>query len=380
VSFNGGKGATVKIGLPKEVKDNEYRVGLVPAGVHTLVEDGHQVKVQSGAGDGSGFMNREYLEAGAVLVDTPEEVFADSDLIIKVKEPIAEEYPRLREGQIVFSYLHLAPLPELTLQLLERDVIGIAYETIPDRQGALPLLTPMSEIAGRMSVLVGSYYLQKPLGGRGTLLGGVPGVRPALVAILGAGTVGINAAKMAMGQGAQVRILDIDLDKLRHMDDLFFGKVETQLSNAYNIAEAAAEAELVVGGVLIPGASAPRLITRKMLSSMKAGSVIVDVSVDQGGCVETTRPTSHSDPVYVVDGVVHYCVTNMPGAMPRTSTIALTNATLPYVRKIAALGLKRAIEENPLLKEGVNVYRGAVTCEPVAASQNLPYQELASVM
>jgi alanine dehydrogenase len=370
----------VKIGLPKEVKDNEYRVGLVPAGVHALVEDGHQVNVQSGAGEGSGFMNREYLEAGAVLLDTADEVFAESELIVKVKEPIAEEYPRLQQGQIVFSYLHLAPLPQLTRELLDRDVIGIAYETIPDRHGALPLLTPMSEIAGRMSVLVGSYYLQKPLGGRGTLLGGVPGVRPALVAILGAGTVGINAAKMAMGQGAQVRILDIDLDKLRHMDDLFFGKVETQLSNTYNIAEAVAEAELVVGGVLIPGASAPRLITRKMLSSMKPGSVIVDVSVDQGGCVETTRPTSHSDPVYVVDGVVHYCVTNMPGAMPRTSTIALTNATLPYVRKIAALGLKRAIEDNPMLKDGVNVYRGAVTCEPVATSQNLPYRELAAVL
>jgi alanine dehydrogenase len=361
------------------VKDNEYRVGLVPAGVHALVEDGHTVWVQKRAGEGSGFQNAEYEAAGACLVDTPEQVFERSQLIVKVKEPVEEEYPRLRESQIVFSYLHLAPLPGLTQVLLDKKVTGVAYETIRDRKGTLPLLTPMSEIAGRMSVMVGAYYLQKPRGGRGVLLGGVPGVKPALVTIIGAGVVGINAAKMAMGLGAQVRMLDVDLDRLRHMDDLFFGRVETELSNYYNVAESVARADLAIGGVLIPGANAPKLVTRRMVAAMQPGSVIVDVAVDQGGCCETTRPTSHSDPVYIEEGVVHYCVTNMPGAMPRTSTLALTNATLPYVRKIAALGLKDAIEENPLLKDGVNVYRGQVTCAPVAESQNRPHRDLSEL-
>jgi alanine dehydrogenase len=366
----------VNIGLPKEVKDNEYRVGLVPAGVHTLVADGHKVWVQKGAGIGSGFEDREYTEAGAVLLNSPEDVFEHSQLIVKVKEPIAEEYPRLRPGQIIFSYLHLAPLPDLTQVLLDKKVVGVAYETIHDKHGTLPLLTPMSEIAGRMSVIVGAYYLQKPRGGRGVLLGGVPGAKPATVAIIGAGTVGINAAKMAMGLGAHVRILDVDLDRLRYLDDLFFGKVETELSNTYNIAEAVTHSELVVGGVLIPGANAPKLITRKMVAAMPRAAVLVDVAVDQGGCAETTRPTSHSDPVYMEEGVLHYCVTNMPGAMPRTSTIALTNVTLPYVRRIADLGLKDAIADNPLLKDGVNVYDGHVTCAPVAESQNRPSVDL----
>ncbi|MFB3904411.1 MAG: alanine dehydrogenase [Acidobacteriota bacterium] len=366
----------MNIGLPKEVKDNEYRVGMVPAGVHALVEEGHKVWVQKKAGEGSGFQDSEYSDAGGALVETADEVFARSELIVKVKEPVGEEYPRLRAGQIVFSYLHLAPLPDLTQLLLDKKVIGVAYETIPDRHGTLPLLTPMSEIAGRMSVIVGSYYLQKPRGGRGVLLGGVPGTKPATVAILGAGTVGINAAKMAMGLGAHVRILDVDLDRLRHLDDLFFGKIETELSNAYTIAEAVKNAELVIGAVLIPGANAPKLVTRKMVASMYPGAVIVDVAVDQGGCVETTRPTSHSDPVYVEEGVLHYCVTNMPGAMPRTSTIALTNATFPYVKKIARLGLKGAIKQNPLLKAGVNTYDGRVTCAPVAESQKRPYTDL----
>jgi len=370
----------VNIGLPKEVKDNEYRVGLVPAGVHALVGDGHTVWVQKSAGEGSGFQDAEYIAAGAKMLETPDQVFERSEMVVKVKEPIEEEYPRLHEGLIVFSYLHLAPLPDLTQVLIDRKVAGVAYETIRDKSGNIPLLTPMSEIAGRMSVLVGAYYLQKPRGGRGVLLGGVPGVRPSLVSIIGGGTVGINAAKMAMGLGAQVRILDIDLDRLRHLDDLFFGKVETELSNAYTIAEAVAQAELVVGGVLVIGANAPKLVTRKMLASMHAGAVIVDVAVDQGGCVETTRPTSHSDPVYTVDGVLHYCVTNMPGAMPRTSTIALTNATLPYVRKIAGVGLKRAISDNPLLKDGVNVYGGQVTFPGVATSQNRPYVDLLEML
>ncbi len=368
------------IGLPKEIKDNEFRVGLVPAGVHELVRDGNSVWVEKSAGEGSGFGDEEYAAAGAHIVDSADEVFRRSELIVKVKEPITAEYPRLRAGQNIFSYLHLAPLPELTRALLAAKVTGIAYETIRDARGRLPLLTPMSEIAGRMSIVVGSYFLQKAQGGRGVLLGGVPGVRPALVVILGAGTVGINAAKMAMGLGAQVLILDVDLDRLRHLDDLFFGRVETHLSSPYYVADAVKKADLLIGAVLLPGASAPRLVTREMVKSMQPGAVIVDVSVDQGGCVETTRPTSHSDPVFTVDGVVHYCVTNMPGAMPRTSTIALTNATLPYVRRIAALGLQGAIAENPLLKGGVNTYAGNVTCQPVAESQGLAYHDIDTLL
>ena len=366
----------MNIGLPKEVKDNEYRVGLVPAGVHALDEDGHTVFVQKGAGLGSGFSDEEYTATGATLVDTADEVFVRSDMVVKVKEPTQEEYTRLREGQILSSYLHLAPNSELTQALLGQKAIGVAYETIRDRQGSLPLLAPMSEVAGRMSITVGSYYLQKTTGGRGVLLGGVPGVRPAFVLIIGAGSVGINAAKMARGLGAQVCVLDVSVDRLRIIDDLFLGQVNTVISSTYVIAQLIKSADLVIGAVLIPGASAPKVITRKMISSMQPGAVIVDVAVDQGGCCETTRPTTHSEPVYTVDGVVHYCVTNMPGAMPRTSTFALTNATVPYIRKIASLGMKNAILENPFLKDGVNVYKGQVTFEPVATSQNLPYRDL----
>ncbi|MGH9342019.1 MAG: alanine dehydrogenase [Acidobacteriota bacterium] len=370
----------MNIGLPRELKDNEYRVGLVPAGVHALVEDGHNVLIETGAGMGSGFTDAEYSTAGGVIAGTADEVFERAHMVVKVKEPVQQEYERLREGQILFSYLHLAPLPELTRVLLDRKVIGIAYETIGDSGGKLPLLTPMSEVAGRMSVIVGSYYLQKPRGGRGVLLGGVPGVRPAQVIIVGGGTVGMNAAKMAMGLGAHVCILDVHLDRLRHIDDLYFGVVDTLQSNTYNIARSLPQADLVIGAVLIPGASAPKLITRAMISTMPSGSVFVDVSVDQGGCAETTRPTTHSDPVYSVDEVVHYCVTNMPGAMPRTSTLALTNATLPYVVKIAQLGLKGACKENPFLKNGVNTCGGHVTLRPVAESQDLPYRELDEVL
>ena len=364
------------IGLPGEVKDHEYRVGLVPAGVHTLVQDGSTVWVQSGAGDGSGFSNDEYAAAGAKIVERASEVYERSEMIVKVKEPIPQEYPLLRKKQIMFSYLHLAPLPELTQALLEAHVAGVAYETIHDARGRLPLLTPMSEIAGRMAILVGSYFLQKGHGGRGVLLSGVPGVQPASVVIIGAGTVGINAAKMAIGMGGRVLILDIDVDQLRHVDDLFAGRCETQLSNPYHIAKAVREADLLVGAVLVPGASAPKLVTRKMVASMRPGSVLVDVAVDQGGCIETTRPTSHSDPVYTMDGVVHYCVTNMPGAMARTATIALTNATLPYVREIAERGLAGAVAANPFLKDGVNTYGGHVVCKPVAESLALPYTAL----
>lgn len=358
------------IGLPTEVKDNEYRVGLVPAGVLTLVGDGHTVYVQKGAGEGSSFTDQEYIDAGAQTVDTADEVFELSDMIVKVKEPVEIEFSRLKEGQIVFGYFHLAPLPELTDVLVNRKVIAVAYETITDDHGHLPLLTPMSEIAGRMSVMVGAYYLQKPRGGRGTLLGGVPGVRPALVVIIGAGVVGMNAMKMAMGLGAQVSVLDIDVEKLRYVDDLYFGRVETLMSNKLHLAESLKTADLVVGGVLIPGANAPKLVTRKMVQSMKPGSIIVDVAVDQGGCLETTRPTTHSDPVYEEEGVLHYCVTNMPGAMPRTSTRALTNVTLPYARRIAAKGLQEALRKDKHLRNGVNVYDGRVTCQPVAEAQD----------
>lgn len=364
------------IGLPREIKDNEYRVGLVPAGVHCLVEDGHRVIVESGAGEGSGFSDDEYRAAGAELAKDADEVFARAELIVKVKEPVPPEYPRLQPGQIIFSYLHLAPLRELTDVLVEREVIAVAYETILDEHGHLPLLTPMSEIAGRMATMVGAYYLQKPRGGRGVLLGGVPGVRPGLVVVIGAGTVGMNAIKMAMGLGAQVTVVDVNLERLRYLDDLFFGRVETLMSNPMHIADALARADVAVGAVLVPGANAPKVVTREMVAGMKPGSVVVDVAVDQGGCFETTRPTTHSDPVYEVDGVIHYCVTNMPGAMPRTSTRALTNATLPYVRQIAALGVEEFARRDPRFAAGVNVYRGAVTCRPVAEAQERPYQDL----
>lgn len=370
----------MKIGLPREVKDNESRVGLVPAGVLTLSGDGHTVLVEAEAGTSSGFSDQEYLDAGAVIVETADEVYQQSDLIVKVKEPVAEEYRWLRQEQIIFGYFHLAPLPQLTEQLLKKEIIAVAYETITNAHGHLPLLTPMSEIAGRMSVIVGAYYLQKPKGGRGVLLAGVPGVRPGLVVVLGAGVVGINATKMAMGLGAQVSVLDIDVEKLQYFDDLFFGRVETLMSNQLHVSEAVKRADLVVGGVLIPGASAPRVVTREMVASMKPGSVIVDVAVDQGGCVETTRPTTHSDPVYEVDGIIHYCVTNMPGAMPRTSTQALTNVTLPYVRQIASRGLESALQENAHLKSGVNLYRGHVCCRPVAEAQNREYKNLEELL
>lgn len=368
------------IGLPREVKDSESRVGLIPAGVFALVEDGHTVYVEEGAGLESGFENEEFERAGAIMLKSADELFAKADLIVKVKEPVEEEFDRMRENQIIFSYLHLAPLPRLTEVLVQRKVAAVAYETITDKDGALPLLTPMSEIAGRMSVIVGTYYLQKPRGGRGVLLGGVPGVRPALVVIIGAGVVGINATKMAMGLGAQVSVLDIDVNKLRYLDDLYFGRIETLMSNTLFIAEAVKRADLVVGGVLIPGASAPKLVSREMVAEMKPGAVVVDVAVDQGGCFETTVPTTHTSPVYEEEGVLHYCVTNMPGAMPRTSTLALTNVTLPYVRKIASLGLEGAIQENPLLGQGVNVYQGRITCRPVAEAQGREYRELSSML
>jgi alanine dehydrogenase len=368
------------VGTVREIKDNEYRVGLVPGGVKTLVDSGHQVLVESRAGEGSGVSDDEYRQAGAQIAGTAAEVWKRSEILIKVKEPIEAEYGHLREGQILFTYLHLAPLPQLTRVLLERKVTGVAYETITGGDGSLPLLTPMSEVAGRMSIQVGARYLERINGGRGVLLGGVPGVPPAEVIIIGGGVVGMNAAKMALGMGARVTILDRSVTKMQYIDDVFGGHVATLMSNPIAIARAAARADLLIGAVLIPGAAAPKLVTRSMVTGMKKGSVIVDVAVDQGGCIETTHPTTHSDPTFVVDGVVHYCVANMPGAVPRTSTFALTNVTFPYLLRMARKGLKQALQEDPSLVPGVNTYAGRLTCAPVAEAQGLPYTPLGSLL
>lgn len=364
------------VGLPKEIKDNEYRVGLTPAGVRALTDAGHKVVVERSAGVGSGFADELYTRAGATLLDSADDVWQQGDMIVKVKEPIAPEYPRMREGQLLFTYLHLAPDRELTQALLERKVTGVAYETITDRHGTLPLLTPMSEVAGRMAIQVGSHYLEKMSGGRGVLLGGVPGVPAARVVIIGGGVVGTNAAKIAVGMGAHVTIIDNNLGRLRELDDIFLSKISTLASSAYMIHDAISQADLIVGAVLVPGAAAPRLVTRGMLKDVPDGAVIVDVAVDQGGCIETTHPTTHSDPTYYVEGVLHYCVANMPGAVPRTSTFALTNATLPYALKLANKGFIAAIQSDPGLKAGVNTYAGRLTYEAVATDQGLPYTSL----
>lgn len=364
------------VGLPKEIKDNEYRVGLTPAGVRALTDAGHRVVVERGAGEGSGFENELYQRAGATLLDSPDEVWQQGEMIVKVKEPVAPEYPRMREGQMLFTYLHLAPDKELTKQLLERKVTGIAYETITDRRGSLPLLTPMSEVAGRMAIQIGAHYLEKMGGGRGVLLGGVPGVPAARVVIIGGGVVGTNAAKIAVGMGAHVTIIDNNLDRLRELDDIFLSKISTLASSAYMIHDAISQADLIVGAVLVPGAAAPKLVTRNMLKDVPNGAVIVDVAVDQGGCIETTHPTTHSNPTYYVEGVLHYCVANMPGAVPRTSTFALTNATLPYALKLANKGFIEAITRDPGLKAGVNTYAGKVAYEAVAVDQGLEYTPL----
>jgi alanine dehydrogenase len=364
------------VGLPKEIKDNEYRVGLTPAGVRALTDAGHQVVVEVSAGEGSGFDDSLYERAGATLLKTADQVWQQGEMIVKVKEPIAPEYPRMREGQLLFTYLHLAPDHELTGQLLERKVTGIAYETITDKKGTLPLLTPMSEVAGRMAIQVGAHYLEKMSGGRGILLGGVPGVPAARVVIIGGGVVGTNAAKIAVGMGAHVTIIDNNLDRLRELDDIFLSKISTLASSAYMIHDAISEADLIVGAVLVPGAAAPRLVTKGMLKDVPNGAVIVDVAVDQGGCIETTHPTTHSNPTYYVEGVLHYCVANMPGAVPRTSTFALTNATLPYALKLANKGFIEAIKSDHGLKEGVNTYAGRLTYEAVATAQEREYTSL----
>lgn len=361
------------IGLPKEIKDNEYRVGLTPAGVKTLSDYGHTVLVERNAGEGSGISDDEYIAAQGRIVETADEIWRRVEMIVKVKEPVGPEYERMREGQLLYTYLHLAPDPKLTKAMLERKVTGIAYETITNEEGHLPLLTPMSEVAGRMAVQVGAHYLQRPEGGRGVLMGGVPGVLPAKAVVIGGGVVGINSIKMAVGLGANVVVLDKNLDRLRYLDDIFGSRIKTLVSNPYTVKEAIEHADLVIGAVLVPGASAPRLVTREMLKTMHKGAVIVDVAVDQGGCIETTRPTTHSDPTFYVDDVLHYCVANMPGAVPRTSTFALTNATLPLAIKLANKGFKDAIAKDAHLKEGVNTYAGHITYEAVAESQGLKY-------
>lgn len=364
------------VGLPKEIKDNEYRVGLTPAGVRALSDAGHRVIVENNAGEGSGFENELYERAGGTIIESADDVWVQGDMIVKVKEPIEPEYPRMRDGQLLFTYLHLAPDHKLTEQLLQRKVTGIAYETITDRRGGLPLLTPMSEVAGRMAIQVGAHYLEKMSGGRGILLGGVPGVPAARVVIIGGGVVGTNAAKIAVGMGAHVTIIDNNLDRLRELDDIFLSKISTLASSAYMIHDAISTADLIVGAVLVPGAAAPRLVTRSMLKDVPNGAVIVDVAVDQGGCIETTHPTTHSNPTYYVEGVLHYCVANMPGAVPRTSTFALTNATLPYALKLANLGFPAAVVNDPQLKAGVNTYAGKLTYEAVAIDQGREYTPL----
>ncbi|WP_027717071.1 alanine dehydrogenase [Desulfovirgula thermocuniculi] len=369
------------VGLPREIKPQEHRVGLTPAGVDALVRAGHRVLVERGAGEGSGFSDADYRQAGAQITAEAGEVWAQADMVVKVKEPLPAEYKYFRPGLVLFTYLHLAAEPELTRVLAEKQVTAIAYETVELPNGSLPLLTPMSEVAGRMAVQVGATFLEKPRQGKGILLGGVAGVPPAHVVILGGGTVGTSALKRAIGMGARVTVIDKNLNRLRYLDDVFHGQIETLASNHLNIAAAVREADLVIGAVLIPGARAPRLVTEEMVRAMEPGSVIVDVAVDQGGCVETVdRPTTHEDPVYIKHGVVHYAVANMPGAVPRTSTLALTNATLPYVLALASKGWKRAVKEDPALARGVNVVLGRITNPGVAEAHGLPCCRLEEVL
>jgi alanine dehydrogenase len=367
------------IGVPREIKDHETRVGLVPSGVIALREAGHEVLVETRAGEGSSITDREYTGAGAVILKTAAEVWQRAGVVVKVKEPQPAEYGYFRPGLILFTYLHLAPLPELTEKLLAAKVNGVAYETIMEKDGSLPLLIPMSEVAGRMAVQVGAQYLEKAYRGRGILLGGVPGVAPGNVVILGGGIVGINAAKVALGMGAHVTLIDRNLNRLRQLDDIFNGQVVTLASNAWTIGENLKTADLVVGSVLIPGASAPKLVRREMVPCMKRGAVMVDVAIDQGGCFETSHATTFTDPTYVVDGVVHYCVSNMPAAVPHTSTLALTNATFPYLLDLADHGLKGACARHAGLRQGVNTYNGYVTHRGVAESQGREWRELAAV-
>ena len=354
------------VGTVREIKNNEYRVGLTPESVHELVTHGHRVLVESGAGLGIGASDQDYRKAGAQIADTPEAVFGQAELIVKVKEPLKEERAWLREGQVLFTYLHLAPDPEQAKDLIASGAVCIAYETVTDASGGLPLLKPMSQVAGRMSIQAGATALEKVHGGRGVLLGGVPGVMPAKVVVIGGGVVGFNAAQMAAGLGADVTILDRNPDVLDRLGTYFEVRAKTRFSNKANIAASVEEADLVIGAVLIPGAAAPKLVSRRMLKAMKPGAVLVDVAIDQGGCFETSAPTTHDDPTFIVDGIVHYCVANMPGAVSRTSTYALNNVTLPHVLHIADDGWKEAMRQDRHLLAGLNVWNGKITCAPVA--------------
>ncbi len=369
----------MKIGVAKEIKTDEYRVALTPAGARELVQRGHEVTIESGAGDGSSFADSAYEGAGARIANV-EDVWSESELLLKVKEPIAPEYGRLREGLVLFTYLHIAADEPLTRALIDSGIAAVAYETVETDTGGLPLLAPMSEIAGRLAAQAGAYFLEKPLGGRGLLLGGVPGVAPGRVVVIGGGMVGYNSAVIALGLGANVTILERSLDRMRHLEEVLSGRVSLVMSSTLQIEESVRDADVVIGAVLIPGAVAPKLITREMVRGMKDGAVLADVAIDQGGCAETSRPTTHSEPVYTVEGVTHYCVANMPGAVPITSTKALTNATLPYVEAIADHGLAEAVARDPALARGVNVLDGKVTYEAVADAHGLDYQPLEDVL
>ncbi len=368
------------IGIPKEVKTEEYRVGLTPFNAHELVQNGHTVLVEHDAGNGIGFDDAHYREQGVEVVDTAEEIYARADMIVKVKEPQPQEYPLIRENQILFTYLHLAPDLAQTEALIKSGCIAIAYETVTDVHGGLPLLSPMSQVAGRLSIQAGAHCLEKSQGGSGVLLGGVPGVNQGKVVVIGGGVVGTNAVRMAMGKEADVTVLDRSLRRLQELDFEFGGRLHTLYASTSNIEECVIDADLVVGAVLLPGKAAPRLITREMLSKMRPGSVVVDVAIDQGGCMETSRPTTHTDPTYIEEGIVHYCVANMPGAVPRTSTLALNNATLPFVLEIANKGYKMALTSNPHLMNGLNVCYGHVTHHGVAKDLNMAYKNASDIL
>ncbi len=368
------------VGVPKEIKNNENRVAITSAGVEVMTKAGHNILIEKNAGRGSGIEDKEYLAAGAEIISDKKELFARAEMIVKVKEPLAEEYDYFHEGQTLFTYLHLAAEEKLTKALLDKKVTGIAYETIQPEDGSLPLLTPMSEVAGRLAAQEGARFLEKPNGGRGVLLGGVPGVEPAKVVIVGGGIVGVNAAKMAVGLGADVTIMDINQEKMRYIDDIFNGRIKTIMSNPSHVMEEVKKADLVIGAVLIPGAKAPSLVTEEMIKEMKEGSVIVDVAIDQGGCIEGTYPTTHDDPVFVRHGVIHYSVANMPGAVARTSTYALTNATLPYALKLANKGYKKAMVDDPALARGLNTHKGELTYKAVADAFDMDYTPLSDLM
>jgi alanine dehydrogenase len=369
----------MRIGVAKEIKSDEYRVALTPAGARELIQQGHELLVEEGAGEGSAFPDAAYAAEGAQIVSV-DDVWGDAELLLKVKEPVPAEYERLREGLVLFTYLHLAADEELTRALVESGITAVAYETVETPDRALPLLAPMSEIAGRLAAQAGAYFLEKPVGGRGLLLGGVPGVAPGKVVVIGGGMVGYNSAVIAIGLGANVAIIERSIDRMRHLEEVLGSRVTLLMSSSLQIEESVADADVVIGAVLIPGALAPKLVSREMVAGMKDGSVVCDVAIDQGGCFDTSRPTTHSEPVYVVEGVTHYCVANMPGAVPITSTKALTNATLPYVEEIAEHGLVEAVARDPALAGGVNVLDGKITYGAVAEAHGLEYAPLEDVL